>query len=84
MTNTPWDERTKHAIDEVQVAITAAFPEAAFQVHRGEDPAGISIDASTKAAHGFDGLDVMGDRLVDCCVEAGLGIYVVPLLKAEP
>jgi len=81
--NTPWDERTKHAIDEVQAAIKAAFPEAAFQVHRGEDPKGIYIDASTKAEHGFDALDGIGDRLVDCCVEAGLGISVVPRLKAE-
>jgi hypothetical protein len=83
MTNKPWDEQTQHAIDEVQSAIKAAFPEAEFQVHRGEDPTGIYIDAYTKAENGFDVLDVIGDRLVDFCVEAGLGIYVVPLLKAE-
>jgi hypothetical protein len=73
MTTKPWDERTKQAIDEVQAAIKAAFPEAEFQVPRGEDPTGISIDASTKAEHGCDVLDVMGDRLVDFCVEAGWG-----------
>ena len=73
----------QHAIDEVQAAIKAAFPEAACQVHRGEDPTGISIDASTTAEHGFDALDVIGDRLVDRCVEAGLDISVVPRLKAE-
>jgi hypothetical protein len=83
MTNTPWDEPTQHAIDDVQAAITAAFPEAACQVHRGADPTGLSSGASTKADHGFDGLDVIGDRLVGCCVEAGLGISVVPLLQAE-
>ena len=82
-TNTPWDEQTQHAIDEVQAAIKVAFPEAEFHVHRGEDPTGIYIDASTKAEHGCDGLDVIGDRLVDFCVEEGLGISVVPLLKAE-
>jgi hypothetical protein len=84
MTNTPWDERMQHAIGEVQDVSKAAFPEGAFQVHCGDDPAGIDIDASTKAEHGCDGLDVVGDRLVDCCVEAGLGLSVVPLLKAEP
>ena len=52
-------------------------------MHRGEDPTGISIDASTTAEHGCDVLDVIGDRLVDRCVEAGLGISVVPRLKAE-
>jgi hypothetical protein len=83
MTNTPGDERTKQAINEAQDAIKAVFPEAALQVHRGEDPTGFDIDASPKAEHGFDGLDVIGDRLVDLCVEAGVGIYVVPLLKAE-
>jgi hypothetical protein len=84
MTKTPWDERTPHAIDEVQDAIKAAFPEVEFQVHRGDDPAGIYIDASTKAENGFDVLDVIGDRLVDLGAEADLAIYVVPLHKAEP
>jgi hypothetical protein len=79
-----WDERTQQAIDEVQDVIKAAFPEAAFQVHRGDDPAGIYIDAYTKAESGFDVLDLIGDRLVDLCVDEGLGIHVVPLLKAEP
>jgi hypothetical protein len=83
MTNQPWDDPTQHAIDEVQAAIKAAFPGATFQVPRGDDPTGISIDAYTKAELGFDVLDVIGDRLVDLCVEAGLGISVVPLLKAE-
>jgi hypothetical protein len=78
------DERTQQAIDEVQAVIKATFPEAEFQVHRGGDPAGIYIDAYTKADNGFDVLDLIGDRLVDFCVEEGLGIYVVPLLKAEP
>jgi hypothetical protein len=79
-----WDERTQQAIDEVQDVIKAAFPEAEFQVHRGGDPAGIYIDAYTKADNGFDVLDLMGDRLVALCVEERLGISVVPLLKAEP
>jgi hypothetical protein len=83
MTKKPWDKRTKQAIDEVQAAIKASFPEAEFQVHRREDPVGIYIDAFTKAENGFDVLDIIGDRLVDSCVEAGLGIAVVPLLKAE-
>jgi hypothetical protein len=84
MTKKPWDKRTKQAIDEVQDAIKASFPEAEFQVHRGEDPVGIYIDAYTRAENGFDVLDVIGDRLVDLCVEEGLGIYVVPLLKVQP
>jgi hypothetical protein len=80
---TSWEERTQLAIDEVQDEIKAALPEAALKVARGDDPAGIYIDASTKAEHGFDVLDVIGDRLVDLGVEAGLSISVVPLLKAE-
>jgi hypothetical protein len=79
-----WDERTQHAIDEVQEVIKTAFPEAAFQVPRGDDPAGMYLDASTKAENGFDVFDVIGDRLVDLGVEASLGIHMVPLLKAEP
>jgi hypothetical protein len=79
-----WDERTQLAIDEVQAVIKAAFPEAEFQVHRGGNPEGIYIPAYAKADNGFDVLNLIGDRLVDLCVEEGLGIYVVPLLKAEP
>jgi hypothetical protein len=82
MRKKPWDEGTQQAIDEVQAVIKAAFPEAVFQVHRGDDPEGIYIDAYTKAENGFDVLDLISDRLVDLCVEAWLGIYVVPLLKA--
>jgi hypothetical protein len=53
-------------------------------VHRAGDPEGIYINAHTKADNGFDVLDLIGDRLVELCVEEELGIYVVPLLKAEP
>jgi hypothetical protein len=84
MPHKSWDERTQQAIDRVQDVIKAAFPEAEFQEHRGDDPAGIYLDAYTKAENGFDVLDVIGDRLVDLCVEPGLGISVIPLLKAEP
>jgi hypothetical protein len=55
-----------------------------FRCIEGVIPEGIYIDASTKTEDGFDVLDLIGDRLVDLCVEEGLGIYVVPLLKAEP
>jgi hypothetical protein len=74
----------RQAIDELQAVIKAALPEAEFQGGRGDDPTGIYIDAYTKAHNGFDLLDLIGDRLVDPCVEEGLGIYVVPLLKAKP
>ena len=49
MPHKSWDERTQQAIAEVQEVIKAAFPEAALQVHRGDDPAGMYIDAYTKA-----------------------------------
>jgi hypothetical protein len=44
--------------------IKAAFPEAEFQVHRGDDPAGMYIDAYTKAENGFDVLERIGDHRV--------------------
>jgi len=77
----PWDERTQKVIDEVQATIKAAFPEAEFKVHRGEDPEGIYIGAYTKAEDGFCVLDLVNDWLVDLNVEEGLGIYVVPIQK---
>jgi len=83
MVKKPWDARIQRAIDDVQAVIKAAFPEAEFQVHRGVDPEGIYIDAYTQATDGFDVLDLVSDRLVDLCVEEGLGLYVVPLPKTE-
>lgn len=68
----------------MQAVIKEAFLEAEFQVHCGGDLEGIFIDAYTKADNGFDVLDLIGDCLVDLCVDEGLGVYVVPLLKAEP
>jgi hypothetical protein len=62
----------------VQYLIKAAFPEAACQGHRGDDPAGIYIDSNTTAENGLDMRGYNGDRLVDRCNEAGLDIYVVP------
>ena len=44
----------RQAIDELQAVIKAAFPEAEFQVRRGDEPKGIYIDAYTKADNGFD------------------------------
>jgi hypothetical protein len=79
-----WDERWQRAIDEVQATIKAAFPEAKFKVRQGTDPEGIYIDAYTRADDGFEVLDLISERLVDLCVEEGLGIYVVPLPKEEP
>jgi hypothetical protein len=79
-----WDERRQRAIAEVQATIKAAFPEAKFKVSQGTDPGGIYIDAYTRADDGFEVLDLISERLVDLCVEKGLGIYVAPLPKEEP
>lgn len=84
MRKKPWDERTQRAIAEVQATIQASFPEAEFKVRCGTDPEGIYIDAYTRAEDGFQVLDLISERLVDLCVEEGLGIYVVPLPKEEP
>ncbi len=76
------DEKTQRAIAEVQARITAAYPDAAFQVAYGDDPSGIYIDVYTEAEDGFAVLDLVSDRLVDLSVDEGLQIYVVPLHKA--
>ena len=83
MSKISWDDRTQRAIDEIQATIKAAFPEAKFTVRGGVDPEGIYIDAYTKADDGFAVLDRISDRLVDLLVEEGLGIYIVPLPKAD-
>lgn len=81
MQTSPSTEKTKRAIAEVQATIKAAYPEATFHVHHGEDPTGIYIDAYTEAKDGFCIMDLISDRLVDFVVDEGLSLYVVPLPK---
>ena len=79
MQTQPENQRLQEVIAEVQARITAVYPEAQFQVRRGQEPAGIYVDAYTHADDGFCVLELVSDWLVDLSVEEGLDLHVVPL-----
>ena len=71
--------RLQEVLAEIQARITAVYPEARFQVRRGEEPVGLYLDVHTPADDGFCVLDLVSDWLVDLSVEEGLDVHVVPL-----
>ena len=79
MQTQPANPLLQEVVAEVQARITAVYPEAQFQVHVGQEPAGIYLDAYTNADDGFCVLELVSDWLVDLSVEEGLDVHVVPL-----
>src|SRR5438309_450318 len=71
--------RMEEAVQELQALITARFPQAAFVVEEGWDPAGLYLITTVDIADTDEVIAVVGDRLVELQVEAGLPVYVTPL-----
>lgn len=71
--------RLKAALDELKRLISERFPQASFAVEEGFDPQGIYLVTTVDVADTDEIIDVVGDRLVELQVEAGLPIYLAPL-----
>ena len=82
MNNRLWDDKTQQAIDEMKTMIQATYPEARFHAYLGEDPAGVYLNAYTRAEDDFLVLDLISDRLVDLNIDEGVRLYVIPLSVA--
>ena len=74
----PRDPRLRNAITELEGLITARYPEATFEVSKGEDPEGVYLTATVDTDDLTSVLEVVGSRVVDMQVEDGLPLYVVP------
>ena len=76
----PWNDKMQHAIAEVKARIRAVYPEATFRLEEGEDSIGLYLDAYTDAEDAFAVLlNLVSDWLVDCSVNAGVHLHVIPL-----
>jgi predicted NBD/HSP70 family sugar kinase len=75
----PLTPRMEDAVQELQRLITARFPQAAFVVEEGADPKGIYLVTTVDIADPDEVTAVVGDRLVELQVDAGLPVYVTPL-----
>jgi hypothetical protein len=71
------------AVNELQGRISERFPQASFVVEEGFDPKGIYLVTTVDIADTDEVVDVVGDRLVESQVDAGLPIYVTPLRPIE-
>ena len=72
-----YDPRIRQALVELRAMVREQWPEASFEVSRGEDPEGIYLDATVDIDDTDEVIDVVIDRLLELQVEEGLPIYVI-------
>jgi hypothetical protein len=77
------NKRIQAALSELQSLILAQFPEATFDVFKGEDPCGIYLRATVDVEDTDDVIDVFIDRLVEMQVHEELPVYVLPVQPVE-
>jgi hypothetical protein len=64
------------ALDELQGVIAARYPDATFDLYRGEDPDAWWLVAWVDVEDRYDVIDLFLDRMVEMRVEAGLPVFV--------
>lgn len=67
--------RIREALDELRGIIAGHYPEATFEVQRGEEPAAFWLVATVPVDDRYDVIDLFLDRLVDLRVEEGIPIF---------
>jgi hypothetical protein len=71
--------RLREALTELRGLIGGRYPEATFDVFRGEDPEGVYLLATVDVEDTDEVAALYTDRLVDLQVDEGLPIYVLPI-----
>ncbi len=79
----PLSPAMEKAVNELKGTIAERFPQASFVVADGFDPKGIYLVTTVDIADTDEVMAVVGDRLVELQVEAGLPVYVTPLRPIE-
>ena len=75
----PLSPAMEKAVNELKGTISKRFAHASFVVEEGFDPKGIYLVTTVDIADTDEVMDVIGDRLVELQVDAGLPIYVTLL-----
>lgn len=65
-------------LEELRQLISRRYPDATYEVARGEDPSGIYLFAQANAGDMDEMMDVFVDRLLQLQIEDGLEVYVIP------
>lgn len=77
------DTRIQAVVTEIQGLITVHYPEATFEVVRGEDPEGTYLIATVDTDDLTAVLGIVEDRVVDIQINQGLPLCVVPVRPLE-
>ena len=77
------DPRIEPAIEELKQLILSSYPEARFEVTRGDDPAGVYLTATVDIEDIDKVMELYTDRLIELQVEEGLQLYVLSLQPFE-
>jgi hypothetical protein len=68
--------RIREALDELRGIIADRYPEATFEVRRGEEPAALWLVATVAVEDRYEVIDLFLDRLVELRVEEALPVFV--------
>jgi len=74
------DSPTKDAIEELKQVIRARYPEATFELGRGQDdPDSLHLLTTVDVEDSDEVMDLVIDRVIELQVEKQLPIHVIPL-----
>lgn len=75
----PDEDRMGAAVVELQGLIQHNYPDACFEVRRGEDPEGTYVLVTVDIEDPDEVVDVYVERLLELQVDEGLPLYVIPI-----
>ena len=75
-----WDARVGAALDELRNTIRARYPEATFEVARGDDePSHVHLWTMVDLDDPDEVVDLVNDRVLELQLEDGLPVFVIPV-----
>jgi hypothetical protein len=77
------EPRVATALTTLEALIRERYPDAAFTVFVGEDPAGVYLRATVDLEDPDEVMDVVADTLYHMQVEQQIPVYVVPVQPLE-
>lgn len=78
------DPRLEAALAELSGLIRRRYPEASFEISRGEDdPAAVHLTTTVDVEDTDEVVDLVIDRMMELQIEEGLPIFVIPTRPVE-
>lgn len=77
------DPRIQTAVHELQGMITRRYPDARFDVVRGDDPDGVYVWTEVDLDDPDPVIDIVLERMLELQEDERLPVYVIPVRTAE-